>query len=259
MSLIMKSFDALKECVRIWNKYWGAGWALIPFLVGAAFLLVFRRKDKEVKNLLLTAVSGVFVFFFPLAAKLMWKFIGRDVYWRVLWIVPVIPLTACAAVHAMRGVGTRNLRFIIIIITVIVLTGKDFRSAYVRVNNSRQVPDTVAAAVDLINEDRAGKDVMVAGDDFLASYIRVYDPDIRMPYGRAMRYVISIPGIGIYQGLQKAPDCNYARLAKYASREDCDYLLVCKITPEGEDWLKKINYEKIGEAGNYAVMKRING
>ena len=117
MSLIMKSFDALKECVRIWNKYWGAGWALIPFLVGAAFLLVFRRKDKEVKNLLLTAVSGVFVFFFPLAAKLMWKFIGMDVYWRVLWIVPVMPLTACAAVHAMRGVGTRNLRFIIIIIT----------------------------------------------------------------------------------------------------------------------------------------------
>ena len=41
-------------------------------------------------------------FFFPISAWILQKCIGAEVYWRVLWVVPVVPLLAYVGTRLVR-------------------------------------------------------------------------------------------------------------------------------------------------------------
>ena len=63
-------------------------------------------------------------------------------------------------------------------------TGMIKAGNFERVYNRQQVPDQIAMICNRINEDREGKKVRIAADEYTASYIRVYDPSLKMAYGR---------------------------------------------------------------------------
>lgn len=77
---------------------------------------------------------------------------------------------------------------LILLMGVIGISGKSVWSEdnYVQVHNYQKVPDEVAQVCNLISDQQEeGEEVCVAADDYLAAYIRVYQPSFYMPYSRA--------------------------------------------------------------------------
>lgn len=91
---------------------------------------------------------------------------------------------------ADKKVGaSRPRQYILLIFIAAVLafcgTGLNKDGFYKKVQNVQKIPDEVVSICNLINEQKEeNEEIYLATDDKIASYVRVYDPSIKMPYGR---------------------------------------------------------------------------
>lgn len=174
--------------VNVWRMYWGNGW--IPYLLalGGACALIFGKKKKNSLSLVLYSVFLLVLFFCPFSGRVIMKCIGKIVYWRVLWLLPTVPLIAGGFTELVRRSRNRIVQVILVLVLTGVIaasgTGMIKAGNFERVYNRQQVPDQIAMICNRINEDREGKEVRIAADEYTASYIRVYDPSLKMAYGR---------------------------------------------------------------------------
>ena len=77
------------EITTLFKNYIGDGLAAGLFLAASAYLL-FVEKDR-VKRIILLYTSAVTVtlFFFPLFAKVVFRYLDEETYYRILWLVPM--------------------------------------------------------------------------------------------------------------------------------------------------------------------------
>ena len=94
--------EIIKQTVVFWENYWGDSLMMWLLLAAALFLLIFRRKKKSTRYLLLYLAAVLIVFFCPVTAKIIQKCIGELVYWRVLWLLPTIPVIAVALTEFLK-------------------------------------------------------------------------------------------------------------------------------------------------------------
>lgn len=246
-----------------WNRYWnGSGYWLL-LLAAVAVLLLFGRK-KSVRELGIYQLLAAFAFFFPVSAWVIQKCVGELVYWRTLWLFPVVPAIALAMSLLVKkcrsslGKGALAALFL----ALIVVSGTSVWQAgnFVKVGNRQQVPDTVAEISRIVTENRTSKDSLVAADDYLASYLRVYDPSVKMPYGRQARGTSSRPAKALYLEIMN-PEPSYRRIAKRAKVIDCE-LFVAQVPEEKlgsvRKRLKKYGFTLVGKADGYAVFQDKN-
>lgn len=174
--------------VTIWNMYWGNGWMQYLAALGGACVLVFGRKNGTGLRLLCYAWFLLALFFCPLSGRVIMRCIGKDVYWRVLWLLPVVPLIAGGFTALVERAGNHIVRLALgVVLTAAVVfcgTGMIKAGNFERVYNHQQVPDEIAVICEEINRDRDGAEVRIAADDYVSSYVRVYDPALNMAYGR---------------------------------------------------------------------------
>ena len=81
-------------------------------------------EEKNERSRILSGYIVVFlaVFFCPVTAYIIQKCIGRSVYWRVLWILPAVPLIAYAGTCLIKKVGaSRPRQYILLIFIAAVL------------------------------------------------------------------------------------------------------------------------------------------
>jgi hypothetical protein len=240
-----------------WEKYWGEGFYQYLLLIAVIYLLVSRRKKEATRILLPFLAVLLFVFFCPFTAELIWKCIGSDVYWRVLWAIPLIPLLAYAGAEIISSRKKTLFRAVLLVTTFgcIIVSGKSIWQAgnYEKVHNYQKVPDEVAQICNMIKEESKEKEVRLATDDYLAAYIRVYDPSILMPYSRAARGAETKKSKRFYQRVMAAvPD--YTKIGKYANLLDCDYLALKLVTEDAQEKLAAQNFYKIGTVNEYSVF-----
>ena len=84
--------EILQNALTSWDKYWDG--SIYPYLLlGAAlYLLFFEKKRKQAGYLLGYLVITLALMFCPVTAALIEKCIGGMVYWRVVWILPAVPV-----------------------------------------------------------------------------------------------------------------------------------------------------------------------
>ena len=75
-----------------------------------------RRNKKSTKYLIPYTVVVLAVFFCPISAKVIQKCIGSTVYWRVLWLLPVIPLIASAMTEFLKERKNKGIQFVLVFI-----------------------------------------------------------------------------------------------------------------------------------------------
>lgn len=266
--------DNMIEMVRLtWQAYWnGSGY---PYLLAAALLILlwagWRRwragqagTDASARNSqTLTAIYALLVlaaFAFPASAWVMQKCIGADVYWRVLWTVPVVPLIACAAARllaACRGSWKKRLlqaELVLCMAGVIAVAGKSvYEGNYQRVHNFQQVPDEVAHVCNLVNADRGDGEALLATDNNLSPYIRVYDPSIQMIYGRLGRGAETALAKKIYKGIHAGP-VNYGKVARRCRKCGVNYLVICVYSEEDRSAIEGEGYELLDYVNQYGVF-----
>lgn len=242
-----------------WTEHWGNGFYQILFLAAMVYLgiWIYRRKDRSIKSLMIYLLLMLFLFFCPITSKIIRKCIGKSVYWRVLWLLPIIPVIALAATDLLKKCKKKSIRCMagILLTVLIAFSGQDMISAgnYAKVTNFQKVPDEVAVICETMKSHADGKQILVAADDHLASYIRVYDPSIYMAYGRKKRGAISKDARRLYDEIC-AVEKDYKKIAKLGKKVECNYLIVAVTEEQQKSVLKKYGYEEIGMVNQYGIF-----
>ena len=94
--------ELINQILNFWSNYWGDSLFLYLLILAAAYLLIFKRKEENVKYVLTYLLIMLFLFFCPLTAAVIQKCIGESVYWRVLWLIPSSPVIALAMTELIR-------------------------------------------------------------------------------------------------------------------------------------------------------------
>lgn len=244
----------------MWSYYWGDGFYQYLFLAAALYLLIFRRKEKSTRQMLLYSLAVLFLFLCPLTAVIIRACIGDSVYWRILWLLPTAPVIALAATQFLKARRSRLAKALLLLVFtgIIAVSGEDmFRSGnYYLAANYQKVPNEVAHICDVVNAE-AEKDgieqITLAGDETVASYVRVYDASIFMPYGRRKKGALTKASNTLYQAIN-AEKPKYKRIAKYAKKAGCNFV-VAAVPEKRIKRFQEYGFYEIGRAGSYVIFQ----
>ncbi|MCF0133867.1 MAG: hypothetical protein HUJ72_08375 [Blautia sp.] len=250
--------DIFGNILDAWQKYWGESLFLWLFLLCMVVLLVFGRKQKTALRLALYAILAILFFFVPYMERIMSCFLGEKVYWRMLWILPTVPVIVYAMILLIDKSKNHVVQFLLVLLcsSALMLAGKDMWTAgnYQKVANRQQVYDSVAQICDMIRADSKAENPLVAANSNVAAYIRVYDPAIRMPYGRWGRDALNKDARKLSKLLTNNP-AKIKKICKRTKKLKCDYLVY---PAEGENASLTIpdkQFRLIGTVNQYQIYR----
>lgn len=249
--------DMINQIVDFWNNYWGQ--SFVPLLLFAAviYLLLFHRKEKNTRYLLTYLAVSLFIFFCPVTARIIQICIGETVYWRVLWLIPSTPMIAFAMAKFLKERKRGAKLLALAVCTVLVaISGKGIYQAgnYHLVHNYQKVPDEVAGICEMANRDADGSEFLLAADNYIGPYIRVYDPSIYMMFNREGRGNYRAGAQRLYLEIN-APVLNYRMIGAVGKRMFCNYLVVKVPNEEQKKDLEAYGYHEIGSVNRYSLYR----
>jgi len=238
--------------------YIGDSWQYILF-VAAILYLIFSKEEKEHKRFLVgyTILFGI-IYVCPLTAKIIADYlIGANVYWRMLWALP-IPLI-------MAYVGTRiwqrqkgHLRQILCFVVFTALIAASGRFIYgadgpfVKAGNPYKLPPEVIWISDIIleNAPESGTTGVVAPTE-LVGYIRQYDARLKLAYGRRGSTGKRRKRIRKEMASEQP---NFKAIARRTRKIDVNFLVY-----PADEWQEEViwslGYEEVGRVNTYIIYR----
>lgn len=181
-------FGIFMESLVIFKLYTGLKF-LFGLTLAALIYLLFTEKNKNRRILFVYApILILLLFLFPLSRK-AFVALGLDgnTYYRVLWTIPMGIITAYGTGKLF---GRHKRTGLVITAALVILCGSYvYESSYIsKAENLYHIPDTVIKICQLIHPEDADENVQVTVvvPEELVYFIRQYDAEIRMPYGREM-------------------------------------------------------------------------
>jgi hypothetical protein len=205
---------------------------LIPiFLIALVFLWVFE-KDKSIK-LVLVYLSAAFAVMFicPIYAMIGMKF-DQDVYYRVLWALPIGVLFCYSAVKIMsrfKGIVSKGIVFVLAII-VICINGKFVytNTLHFKSVNAYHVPQVVIDVAEAVRMENYKPAVVFPSE--LLPFIRQYSADFYTPYGRNILETSWSFQNELYDAMEKDSETyDIEEVARCAKNEHCAFVVLSSI------------------------------
>ena len=174
--------EAVLEDVRLYNS----NSLLLPLFLIALLFLWVTEKDKNLRVVLLYLVAAIgAVFVCPVYAWVGMK-IDAEIYYRVLWTLPIGILVCYSAVKLMtyfKAAVSRALVFLMAIL-VIVMNGDLVytNSFHIRSVNAYHIPQQVIDVADALKLDNYTPIAVLPAE--LLPFFRQYTADVFTPYGR---------------------------------------------------------------------------
>lgn len=176
-SMITKSFQ----------DFMGTGLIMGWYLLVLAYLW-FTEKDRRKRVLLLYVPLMVLVLYFnPLFARLVYRAVGDEIYYRLLWLLPVTVVVAYGTVCIYGRLKNRKKYWFAALSAVLVMVSGSciYTSPHFhRAENLYHMPQAVVDICDAIQVE--GREVMAVFPKEMLSLVRQYTPLVCMPYGREM-------------------------------------------------------------------------
>ena len=213
--------------ITLFQEYMGTGLILGWFLLSLFYLLWKEERTSHRILFVYTPIALLAVFFNPWISGLLKEFVGDEITYRILWLIPVTPAIAYTAVRLYHELSGRKRIWFAGICAVLIMvsgsciyTNRHFRKA----ENCYHIPQTVVDICDAIEVE--GREVMAAFPMEMVQYVRQYSPVICMPYGReqlvnSWGYHFSELSILLQQ---KQIDAE--RLAQLAKEQYCHYIVL---------------------------------
>lgn len=254
MSVLAQLYEFV---VSDYQKFIGSGAYMV--LCFAAMSYVFCR-EREKRGLFFWVPLGVLLIFFnPAVILLIYRQFMWGTYWRILWLVPIVPLLAYAGTRMICDCPKRAERLLAaaVVVTVILTGGKLIynKDNFHQRENFFKIP---TAAIDVSRHviDYAGTwyPTIIAPNE-LYCYIRQYTSQIRLLYGRdAEGYMGGVDSEleAVYKEMSKSePDC--ALIGKMAQEYEVNIVIFnanFHQLPDMEE-MKKYGLYYGGPVGNY--------
>lgn len=238
----------------LFREYAGTGLIVILYLLALVYLWV-KEKRRYVRILFLyVPVILLILYFNPLFAGLLYHLAEGEIYYRVLWLLPITVTIAFAAseIYSLLP-DRRRILFGLAAAAGIVVSGSYiYNNPYFqKAENLYHVPDSVVHICDAIAVP--GREVQAAFPLELVQFVRQYAPTICMPYGREMAVDRWNRWSELPAEMEKESiDVN--RLAPLAKAEGCHYVVLPEdklITGDPADY----NWEVFGRTDGYVIYR----
>lgn len=251
-------YGIFMQCYVALKLYGGNGFLLLLFLISAIYLLIAEKSVK--KKIMLGIIPLIFFvgFLFPVT-KIVYVAVfddGSDTYYRLLWLIPmyvVIAYAACKVVFTLKKAMYQRIA-IVAMVTVIAVTGS---LVYLSPNitwaeNAYHIPDSVIDICDVIAPENDEPRVRAAFPSELVHFVRQYDTDILMPYGREMVVTQWDYYNPVYEVMEK-PEIIDAEALLEATRETkCSYIILSENRKINKD-LTELGLELVTTLHGYNI------
>ncbi|WP_070041573.1 hypothetical protein [Robinsoniella peoriensis] len=231
----------------------------VGLFLAAIIYIACSKAEKENKKLFVGyAVTFGCIYFFPLTAKIIMDYcVGRDVYWRMFWLLPIPLVLSYVAVRAWYSQNTKLKRGVMLValMGVLAVTGNFvYVSGTVlhKTENLQKLPSAANAICEIITQNRGeGETVKAVVPDDLAGYIRQYDAGIGLAYGRKGRFSKRDRKIH-EQMISENPD--FRVIIRQARKAGCNYLVYYD-TAVSKKKIELRKFKAIGQTNGYIIYK----
>ncbi|MBP3279268.1 MAG: hypothetical protein J6M44_09975 [Butyrivibrio sp.] len=226
-------YGIFMECWVALKLYFGNP-LLAILLVASAIYIIVTEKDWKKKILLgilpLVILAG---FLFPVT-KIVYvaAFDESDTYYRVLWLVPmymVIGYAVCKLVFSCGSKMKQRIALVIALVVVVLSGHLVYLNQYMSVaQNLYHIPQHVIDICDVIAPADGEDRVRAAFPSELVHFVRQYDTDILMPYGREMVVTQWDYYNPVYEVMEKPEVIDAEELLDATRQTGCRYIVLAK-------------------------------
>ncbi len=231
------------------------GAMVFPFLLLAVAFILWQEKEL-VRKLLLGVLPLFFLFLYwcPVTGLLFMKLLGENVYWRLLWLLPLavtVPYAACLLLARLQGKARQGAFFLLL--AVLVLGGQRVLSTewFEPSTNAYKVPQNVIEVCGLLPDN-----VHALVSNRLMPYIRQCNPTITLAYGRNFldynTREADSPKARLYQEVQK-PEIDVGVAGPLAREEGCTFLVLSSSRTYVGDW-SDYGYQEYGHTDEFTIF-----
>lgn len=171
--------------IALFRDLMGTGLIIIWYLLSLVYLFVLEKRQELRIIFIYVPIILLFLYFNPLFAQVVYSVIGDEIYYRILWLLPVTVVIAyvCVSIYGELS-GIRKELFALVAVGLIVISGSFIYNSpfFHKAENLYHVPDSVVHICDAI--EIPDVEVKAVFPVELLSYVRQYSPTILMPYGR---------------------------------------------------------------------------
>lgn len=235
----------------IFQKFAGSGFVLILFVLAMIYLFICEKRKPRRIMLVYAPAIMLLLFFNPLFYKLFYTLVGEEIYFRIIWLMPVTISIVYAIIHILESLqGKKRIVFGVVSVLILLLSGKLVYSStlYSVAENEYHVPQAVVDICDAIEIE--GREVKAAFPPEHLLYVRQYSPLVCMPYGREV-YMGEYSEF--YLTAEKAK-IDTEKLVSFAKGTLCHYVILAKdkiLSVPMEDF----GYEVFEEMHGYIIYK----
>lgn len=244
----------METAISLFKQYSGQGMIVTLFLLALTYLW-FVEKNKETRRMLVwVPISLLVCFFCPIVVLLMEKLSEEDVYWRMLWSLPMLAVIAYTAVILVRKMeGIKRYATIGGLVLLIGLCGNYLYNnpGFMQADNPEHIPAKVVEICDEITVE--GREVIACFPAEMLMYVTQYTAVVQMPYGREM--FLRPDGQVIWNELyviMEGEEIDAKILAEELRKQYCHFV-VLRENAVSESDLKKEDWIKYYETDGYAV------
>lgn len=220
-------YGIFRENLVTFKLYGGNGYLLFLF-VAALIYLLFTEKDMRKKLVIAIAPFIVLVLFFLPVTKIAFVAIlddGADTYYRILWLLPMgvcIAYAGCKLFESHKRIG------LVVVSAAIILCGSIvYKNEYMKkAENLYHIPQVAVDICDVISPEEGEPRVRALFPEELVHFVRQYDTNIMMPYGRdiiAWKYYNAV-----HEAFENVETINASELLKTTRETKCRYIVMYK-------------------------------
>ena len=241
------------EVVAFYEAYVGTGMFAALFLAAEIYLFITEKNKNTRIVFVYVPIILLVLFFNPLFAKVVYTFTGDEIYWRILWLVPIVPMLAYTAVKIILSVsGIKRLIAGVGMTLILMISGQLVykNPGFVKAENMYHIPQAVVNLCEAIREDEI---VRAAFPVEHLYYVRQYTDDIYMPYGREMLRSDWNAHNSLYD-LLMVPTLDVAAVTAELRSWDCEYVVLSEdkaLNGVFEDY----DFEFFHETDGYVVYR----
>lgn len=214
------------EIATLFREYMGSGLIMILYLLSLIYLYI-KEEKKYIRIIFVTApVCLLLLYFNPIFAEVFYRLAGNEVYYRILWLIPVTVVIAYTVCHIYGNLPkNRKTVFLICTVGIIIFSGKLVykNPHFSEAENAYHVPDSVVRICDEIVIP--GREIMAVFPSELIQYVRQYSALVCMPYGRE----VLVERWGFENELERAMESrpvDAKKLVALATAEGCHYIIL---------------------------------
>ena len=225
-------YGIFMQCWVTLKLYGGNGVLLLLLIASSIYLIVAEKSIKKKIMLGIIPILILIGFLLPFT-KIAYVAAfdeGSDTYYRLLWLIPTyvtIAFAACKLIFSFNKSMYQRIA-LVVVLSFIALTGSlVYASGHVNVaENLYHIPQHVIDICDEIAPAEGEARVRAAFPSELVHFVRQYDTDILLPFGREMIVTQWDYYNPVYEVMEK-PEVIDAKALVEATRETkCSYIVL---------------------------------